>query len=269
MKILSCFVPPTSGTASVAGFDVTQDSLEVRKRIGYLPENVPLYPDMRVTEYLRYRANLKGVPRRKVKERVEEVKVLTSLKDVETKMIGHLSKGYRQRVGLADAIVHEPDLVILDEPTIGLDPNQIRQVRDLIKDLGKKHTVLLSTHILPEVEMTCSRVLIINKGKILASDTPANLLSNASSLNQVKVVIRGPEQEMKKALESISDVREVRTTANGNLVEVLVFTPGNIDVREHIFRKVVDGKWTILELSQPRRTLEDVFVQLTQEDEEL
>src|SRR5580700_4612749 len=175
MRILASFLPPTSGRASIAGFDVFHESLQARARLGYMPENVPLYNDKRVTEYLNYRAALKGVPHRRIPERVGDVKELCGVKDVEKKLIRTLSKGYRQRVGLADALLHEPDLLILDEPTIGLDPNQIRQVRELIKNLGKHHTILLSTHILPEVEATCSRVIIINRGRIEASDTPDNL----------------------------------------------------------------------------------------------
>src|SRR3954463_6725250 len=175
MRILASFMPPTSGSVSVAGYDVFSQSLQARAHLGYMPENVPLYNDMRVTEYLNYRAALKGVPSRRVAERVGDVKELCGLKEVEKKIIGALSKGYRQRVGMADALVHEPDLLILDEPTIGLDPNQIRQVRELIKNLGRHHTILISTHILPEVDMTCSRVMIINKGRVEASDAPENL----------------------------------------------------------------------------------------------
>src|SRR5437868_10165579 len=174
MRILSSFMPPTSGRATIAGFDIFEHSLQARDNLGYMPENVPLYNDMRVTEYLNYRGALKGIPHRRMPERVGDVKELCGLKEVENKLIGTLSKGYRQRVGLADALVHEPDLLILDEPTIGLDPNQIRQVRELIKNLGKQHTILLSTHILPEVEMTCSRVIIIHRGRIEASDAPDN-----------------------------------------------------------------------------------------------
>ena len=185
MRILSSFMPPTSGRASIAGFDIFEQSLQARAHLGYMPENVPLYNDMRVTEYLDYRAALKGVPHRRIAERVGDVKELCGLKEVEKKLIGALSKGYRQRVGLADALVHEPDLLILDEPTSGLDPNQIRQVRDLIKNLGKQHTILLSTHILPEVEMTCSRVIIINKGRIEACDTPENLLGQIRTASGV------------------------------------------------------------------------------------
>src|SRR5579863_6998506 len=175
MRILSCFLPASSGTARVAGFDVFTQADEVRRRIGYMPENNPLYPDMRVREYLKFRARIKGLTRKKVRERVDVVTEQCSLADVDRKIIGTLSKGYRQRVGLADALVHEPELVILDEPTIGLDPNQIRSVRQLIRSLAGSHTVLISTHILPEAEMMCSRMLIMYDGKILASDTPENL----------------------------------------------------------------------------------------------
>src|SRR5271157_2768463 len=175
MRILSSFMPATSGRALIAGHDVFRDSLKARMHLGYLPESVPLYGDMRVSEYLRYRGSLKGLGGKKLRNRVNVVKELCSVKEVENKLIGALSKGYRQRVGLADALVHDPDLLILDEPTIGLDPNQIRSVRELIKNLGRHHTILLSTHILPEVEATCSRVIIINRGRIEASDTPDNL----------------------------------------------------------------------------------------------
>jgi len=175
MRILSCFLPATSGTVRVAGFDVFREADEVRRRIGYMPENNPLHPEMRVREYLKFRARLKGLSRSKVRDRVDVVTEQCGLAHVSKKIIGHLSKGYRQRVGLADALVHEPELIILDEPTIGLDPNQMRSVRQLIKDLGRNTTVLISTHILPEVEMTCTRVVILHEGKMLASDTPDNL----------------------------------------------------------------------------------------------
>ena len=187
MRILTGYLPATSGRASIGGFDVFEQSLQARQRIGYLPENTPLYTDMRVNEYLRYRANLKGVEGRRIKERVGDVLALCNLKDVERKLIGALSKGYRQRVGLADALVHDPDLLILDEPTIGLDPNQIRQVRELIKNLAHKRTVLISTHILPEVEIMCSRVVVIHKGQIRASDTADNLLRNHRAAGSMRL----------------------------------------------------------------------------------
>ena len=175
MRILSCFMPATSGTVRVAGFDVFHQSDEVRRRIGYMPENNPLYPEMRVREYLKFRARLKGLNWRRSRERVGTVMEQCGLTEVSRRIIGQLSKGYKQRVGLADALVHEPELIILDEPTIGLDPHQIRAVRQLIKSLVQRHTVLISTHILPEAEMTCNRMLIMYDGKILAADTPDNL----------------------------------------------------------------------------------------------
>src|SRR5476649_454250 len=190
MKVLAGYLPPTDGKIRIAGYDVVTESIEVRKRIGYMPENVPLYTDMRVNEFLRFRAELKKVARRKIRERVETVKELCSLKDVENKIIGTLSKGYRQRVGLADALVHDPDLLILDEPTIGLDPNQIRTVRELIRNLAKKRTVLISTHILPEVEMMCSRVVVIHRGTIRASDTAENLMKNHRSVGELRLETR-------------------------------------------------------------------------------
>src|SRR5271163_3988840 len=175
MRILSCFMPATSGTVHVAGFDVFTEADEVRRRIGYMPENNPLHPEMRVREYLKFRARLKGLGRSRTRERVDMVIAQCGLVEVSKRIIGQLSKGYRQRVGLADALVHEPELIILDEPTIGLDPSQIRVVRQLIKELGRRHTVLISSHILPEVEMTCNRVMIMREGRILAADTPENL----------------------------------------------------------------------------------------------
>src|SRR6201996_7393905 len=214
MKILSGYLPPTDGKIRIAGFDVVTESIEVRKRIGYMPENVPLYTDMRVNEFLRFRAELKKVAGKKIKDRVETVKELCSLKDVENKIIGTLSKGYRQRVGLADAMVHDPDLLILDEPTIGLDPNQIRAVRDLIKDLGKHHTILLSTHILSEVELTCSRVLVINKGKIEASDTPANLTKVVRGGGSVQIEARAAAADITAKLQALPNVDEVEIMAS-------------------------------------------------------
>src|SRR5882762_2858612 len=216
MKVLSGYLPPTDGKIRIAGYDVVTDSIEVRKRIGYMPENVPLYTDMRVNEFLRFRAELKKVASRKIKERVEAVKALCSLKDVENKIIGTLSKGYRQRVGLADAMVHEPELLILDEPTIGLDPNQIRAVRDLIRDLGKHHTILLSTHILSEVELTCSRVLVINRGRIEASDTPANLTKLVRGGGSISLEVKAPGAEVIEKLKALPKVDDVEVILPGD-----------------------------------------------------
>ena len=266
MRILASFMPPTSGRATIAGFDVFEQSLQARAHLGYMPEHVPLYADMRVTEYLDYRAALKGVPHRRVAERVGDVRELCGLKEVEKKLIGTLSKGYRQRVGLADALLHEPDLLILDEPTIGLDPNQIRQVRELIKNLGKQHTILLSTHILPEVEMTCSRVIIIHKGRIEACDTPENLLGRIRQAGGVvleaKVGLDNGTEELKK----ISGVRNVIEDADGDWKIFSLRVESGADVREEIFRLATARHWIVRELTQRRATLEDVFVELTHPD---
>jgi len=256
MRILAGFMPPTSGRATVAGFDVFEQSLQARAHLGYMAENVPLYSDMRVTEYLNYRAALKGVQHRRVAERVGDVEELCGLKDVKKKLIGTLSKGYRQRVGLADALLAEPDLLILDEPTIGLDPNQIRQVRELIKNLGRHHTILLSTHILPEVEMMCSRVIIIHKGRIEACDTPDNLLAKIRQAGGVVL-----EELMK-----ISGVRDVVSDGEDDWKRFSLRVESGIDVREEVFRLAADRQWAVRELTQRRATLEDVFVELTHPD---
>jgi ABC-2 type transport system ATP-binding protein len=267
MRILSSFMPPTSGRASIAGFDIFRQSLQARAHLGYMPENVPLYNDMRVTEYLNYRAALKAVPHRRIPERVGDVKELCGLKDVERKLIGALSKGYRQRVGLADALVHEPDLLILDEPTSGLDPNQIRQVRDLIKNLGKQHTILLSTHILPEVEMTCSRVIIIHKGRIEACDTPENLLGRIRTAGGVRFEAKVGTDNGIAELKKISGVRDVTSDNDGDWKIFSLRVESGADVREEVFRLAIDRKWNVRELSQQRATLEDVFVEITHPDE--
>ena len=264
MRMLSGFLPPTSGKAEVAGFDVFADSLQAREHIGYMPENVPLYTDMRVNEFLRYRAALKGVPGRRLRERVGDVLELCGLKDVERKLIGNLSKGYRQRVGLADAMSHEPDLLILDEPTIGLDPNQIRLVRDLIHNLRRHHTILLSTHILPEVEMLCSRVIIINKGRIEALDTPQNLRAHLGQAGHILFEAIVPDTSAAaSALRALESVQSVSHRTDG---EWTVFTihaaPGN-DPRESLYRHAVDNKWRVREISRPPVSLEQVFAEVT------
>jgi ABC-2 type transport system ATP-binding protein len=267
MRILASFMPPTAGRASIAGFDVFEQSLQARAHLGYMPENVPLYNDMRVTEYLDYRAALKAVPHRRIAERVGDVKELCGLKDVEKKLIATLSKGYRQRVGLADALLHEPDLLILDEPTIGLDPNQIRQVRELIKNLGKQHTILLSTHILPEVEMTCSRVIIIHRGKIEASDTPENLLRQIRQAGGVTVEAKVGNDDGASELRKISGVRDVTAEQDGDWEVFSLRVESGVDVRTEVYQLATSRRWTLRELSLRRATLEDVFVEITHQDE--
>lgn len=266
MRILSSYLPATSGRASIAGYDVFTDSLKARRHLGYMPENVPLYTEMRVREYLTYRGSLKGVAGRRLKERLGDVIELCSLKDVEYKLISSLSKGYRQRVGLADALIHEPDLLILDEPTIGLDPNQIRQVRELIRNLGKRHTILLSTHILPEVEMTCSRVLIIHRGKIQASDTPENLLSTIRSSGGIRLEIQPGKDDALEQLKRVPGVKDASAVVEDGWTVVQVRTDASADPREEIYKLTVDRRWAVREISRRRATLEDVFVEITQAD---
>src|SRR5882724_8114459 len=206
MRILACYLPASSGTVRVAGLDVFRHSHEVRRRIGYMPENNPLHYDLRVREYLKFRARLKGLSRRASRQRADIVMEQCGLTDVSRKIIGHLSKGFRQRVGLADALVHEPELIILDEPTIGLDPHQVRSVRQLIKDLARHHTVLISTHILFEVEMTCNRVLIMHEGKILAADTTQNLQNIMSDGGQVIAEIAAPVAELRACWDQMGEI---------------------------------------------------------------
>lgn len=267
MRILSGFMPPTSGRASIAGHDVFTQSLAARQRVGYMPENVPLYSDMRVNEYLNYRAALKGVPHRRMKERIGDVLELCGLREVEHKLIAALSKGYRQRVGLADALVHEPDLLILDEPTSGLDPNQIRQVRELIKNLGRQHTILLSTHILPEVEMTCSRVIILHRGRMQACDTPANLLESMRTAGAIVVEAKVGTDNGSELLKGVAGVRDVQASSAGDWHTFTLRVNADVDVRPDVFQLAVARHWTLRELSQQRGTLEDVFVEITHADE--
>jgi len=267
MRILASFLPATSGRASIAGFDVFEQSLQARAHLGYMPENVPLYSDMRVSEYLNYRAALKSIPHRRVSERVGDVKELCGLREVENKLIRALSKGFRQRVGLADALLHEPDLLILDEPTIGLDPNQIRQVRELIKNLGRQHTILLSTHILPEVEMTCSRVIIINKGRIEACDTPENLLGRIRTAGGVTLEARVGADDAPTQLKKIAGVRDVSESEDDGWKILSLRVESGTDVRPEVFRLARDRNWELRELTARRATLEDVFVEITHSDE--
>ena len=269
MRILACFMPATSGTARVAGFDVFTESVEVRRRIGYMPENNPLHLDMRVREYLKFRGRLKGLGLGQSRERVDVVMRQCGLTDVSRKIIGHLSKGYRQRVGLADALVHEPELVILDEPTIGLDPHQIRSVRQLIKDLSHSHTVLISTHILSEVEMMCNRVLILHHGRILAADTTRNLLGMMSDAGQVIAEIAAPAAELRACWEQMGEIEHFDIAAAEGEYHRCALTPhAGFDLRPLVFEQVRTRGWSLRELSRAQHSLEDIFVHITRPDRE-
>ena len=264
MKILTGYLAATSGFASVAGHDVFRDSIEARRQIGYMPENVPLYTDMRVKEYLHFRGRLKGLRGADMRKRVGQVMETCGLTEVRRKMIGSLSKGYRQRVGLADALVHDPQLLILDEPTNGLDPNQIRSVRELIKQLGDQHTILISTHILYEVEQTCGRVIIIDNGKIKASDTPKELISRARTAGLMTVEMQGPFDRLQKELKALDGVKRAEVMEkNGEWTRYELRSNANADVRDAIYQLSVQNKWPLRELSKKSVTLEDVFAEIT------
>lgn len=263
MRILASFSAPTEGNVTIGGYNVVTQSLAVRKLLGYLPENVPLYPEMRINEYLQFRAKLKGVPRRERTGRINQVLDQCGLPDVRRRIIGQLSKGYRQRVGLADAIIGDPPLLILDEPTIGLDPNQIRQVRELIKNLGQNRTIILSTHILPEVEIICNRVIIINKGKIVAMDTLDGLARSVENQARINVEIRGPGSEINKMLCQIPGVKNVIWQNRGEINTFVIEPQPGDDLREKIYQTAVEQRWMLRELKRTAATLEDLFVQVT------
>ncbi len=268
MRILTGYLPATGGTARVAGFDVFDDSMEVRQRIGYLPETPPLYPEMDVTNYLKFVARIKGVASSDLDKRVDTAMSLTGLTERRHELIKRLSRGYKQRVGIAQAIVHNPDVVILDEPTIGLDPNQIIEVRKLIKGLAGEHTVILSTHILPEVEMTCDRVVIINKGKIAAIDTPKNLTTQRKGSERVIVQARGDADEIKAKLDELEGVSAVTLgeSTDEATVAITVESEQGSDLRGKIAAQLVNGGFELLELRAVSISLEDTFRQLTTEE---
>jgi ABC-2 type transport system ATP-binding protein len=267
MRILCGYLGASSGTASIAGFDVFDHSLEVRRRVGYLPENTPLYNEMRVSGYLELMCRLRGVPPRRRKGRIDYALQSCGLTERKRDVIGRLSKGLRQRVGLAQAVVHDPEVLILDEPTSGLDPAQTRETRDLIADLGRQHTVVLSSHILPEVSATCERVIIINQGRLVADDSPDNLgrrLSTGRSL-EVEMVVRGPAAEVERRVRKLKGVERVEVrTLPGDECQVLVSAP--TDVRELLARSMVAAKFGLLELRSRALSLEDIFLQLTTEE---
>jgi ABC-2 type transport system ATP-binding protein len=269
MRMLTCFMPPTAGTATVAGFDVLEEPMEVKKRIGYLPEAPPLYPEMRTGEYLEFVGRLKGLSNAELGKRVDYVCERCAVADVREKLISKLSKGYRQRIGLAQAIIHNPEVLILDEPTAGLDPKQINETRDLIKSLAGDHTIILSTHILPEVEQTCEQVIIISKGKVIATDSVTNLQNRARGVESVLLEVAGRNGELdprvvEARIEKITGVskvhfKEKRQTRN-------IFEVESVKdklARGDLARAVVEAGWDLNELRSSAMSLEEVFLQLT------
>ncbi len=279
LRILTGFLPGDSGTVRVAGFDVAQDSLAVRRSIGYLPEGVPLYPEMRVREFLRFRARLKGIPRPGRRQAIRSALELARVSDVEKRIVGTLSRGYRQRVGLADALLGKPPVLILDEPTVGLDPEQVIQFRGLLRDVGRDRTVILSTHILSEVEMVCSSALIIHRGRIAAQDTAANLRRRVQAASPVRAEIAGPAAEVRAALASLSEVEKVLEESEAEEGPAEQETPGGgksgrpfrryrlrprrgQDPRQAIFQLARQRGWTLRELYREQVTLEEAFLEI-------
>ena len=276
MRILTCFMPASSGRATVAGYDVFKESLDVRKRIGYLPENIPLYPEMTVSKYLKYISKIKGLPRSRRADRLDLAVEACGLTERRNQIIGQLSKGYRQRVGLAQALIHDPDVMIFDEPTSGLDPRQIIEIRELIKDLGKEHTIILSTHILPEASMTCERLIVINEGRIAGdvklSEGKAISIDAGehveSALNEGKTLyleVDGPPEEVSTALDSVPSVDRVedRGTSESNHPVFHASYDAETDARPEIAATIVRNGWSLLEMRAIEETLEEIFLRLT------
>jgi ABC-2 type transport system ATP-binding protein len=271
IRMLSCWLAPTSGGATVNGFDIFHQSEQVRQHLGYLPENVPLYMEMTVEEYLDFRGRLRGMERELRRKRIDYVMQRCWLSTVRSRVIGHLSKGYRQRVGLADTLLHGPEVLILDEPTVGLDPTQIRETRKLIKDLAGEHTVMLSTHILPEVEAVCDHAIIIAGGRIVAQGSLEELRSTRRATARVLIECRGPAADVQTALQRVSGVHKVemlngddaRSSRDKNYVTAAIRQKDGFDVREEVARTVVQSGWPLREVRLEHATLEEFFVQVT------
>jgi ABC-2 type transport system ATP-binding protein len=269
MRVLSCFMPPTSGSAKVAGYDIHADSIEVRRRIGYLPEHVPLYTELTVTQYLNFVAEAKAVPRLQRRQKVGEVIERCLLHDVRGRIINTLSKGYRQRVGLAQALLGDPPVLILDEPTIGLDPKQIIEIRNLIRQMQGERTVLLSTHILPEVSVVCQRVIIINEGRIVAVDTPENLTRRLQRSTQVLLQVEGPPDQVTGRLREMAGILRVEMKDGGGVLgRYVVETEKDCDLRRELAHVVCSSGWGLLELRPVDMSLEDVFIRLVTEEQD-
>ena len=269
MRMITGFLPPTAGAVSLDGVDMAARPLEAKRHLGYLPETLAIYPEMRVAEYVRYRAELCGVPKKEAAARVGEALAKCFVDDVAKKPIGNLSKGYRQRVGLAAALVHRPKVLVMDEPTIGLDPRQIVKVRELIRDLRKDHTILLSTHILPEVELVCDRILIIDRGKIVAQGTPETLRQEMSHQPGLVLALKGEIAEADAAFRQLPGVTHAARIGAGGETRVVLESDRGVDLREAAFREVVARGWTLLEMTPKQASLEDVFVRLVSREADL
>ncbi len=263
MRILTGFMPPTRGSITLDGYDVVEKSLEVRKRVGYLPESVPLHTEMTVTNYLKYMGTLRRMNGRKIRRRIDDVIDVCRLGDYRKTIIGKLSKGFRQRVGIAQAILHEPDVLVLDEPTIGIDPIQVVETRGLIQELGREQTVVLSSHILPEVSMICERVLIIHEGHIVAADTPDNLAQHLRGVEQLEVEIGGPPADVLLTLRAIDGATEVTHHPRPGINAYRIKYREGMDLRDEISRTVVNNEWSLLSMQVSSMSLEEIFLRLT------
>ena len=265
MRILTGYIPPTSGEVRIGGLDVFDDSLAVRKKLGYLPENTPLYLDMDVEVFLKYIAALKKVTKDKQSSHIRKIMKICGVDNVSQSTIKTLSKGYRQRVGIAQALIGDPEFLVLDEPTIGLDPKQIIEIRELIKSLGEDKTIILSTHILPEVSVTCTRVVIISEGKIVAEDTPDKLENRLSGVAKVLLTVKGPDEAIKSTLQNVAGVKEVniKKTQSGDLVDLEVASKRKADIRSELAQAVVQNNWNLLEMRREVLGLEEIFLKLT------
>ncbi len=263
LKMITCFMPPSEGTIFFNDLDVRENSMEIRKKIGYLPENAPLYEYMGVMEFLNYVCDIREIYGERRKERMDTMIELCGLQEVLGKDCGELSKGYRQRVGIAQAMIHEPDILILDEPTVGLDPNQVVGIRDLIKDVGVEKTVVLSTHILSEVEAVCKRVVIISSGAIVADGQTNILMSELAGQSVIQLLLKGTVTDAVPVFEAIREVDRVEVAPNADATRVEIYATGSRDLREEIFNRAVKNNWVILDMTHQKKNLEDVFRQLT------
>ncbi len=267
MRILTCAMPPTSGEAKVAGFDIWTESMEIKKRIGYLPENPPLYSDLRVLEYLDFVGKIKGIPANQRKNAISDAIEKAGLEEVTRQVVGSLSKGFKQRVGLAQALLNNPEVLILDEPTVGLDPRQIIEIRELIKDLGGEHTVILSTHILPEVEMTCGRVVIINEGEVVAEDTPENLTRRLKGSERTVLEIGGDKNTALSVINGFSEVLNVDVSNSKATDRFVIRVETRSDIRSDLAKSLVQKGLALYELRAETYSLEDIFLHLTTKEE--